>query len=381
MEESAVAGKSTEPEILWAPSAEMVERSPLTRYMRWLADERELHFEDYHALWRWSTTEIEEFWRTIWDHFEVMASGEDQRELEDPSPDVVLEERVMPGADWFPGTELNYAEHIFRGKADDEVALVYASELRELSELRWGELRERVAAVREGLRALGVTRGDRVVAYLPNGPEAVIAFLAAASLGATWSSCSPDFGPAQRRRPLRADRAEGAVLRRRLPLRRQGLRPARHDRRDRLPDPEPRADRRRPLPERLARAIRARGAPERHPDDLGSAPGPRRRRRARLRPGPLRPSPLGPLLLRHHRPAQGDRPRPRRHPARAAQEGLPAPRRQDRRPRLLVHHDRLDDVELPGRRPPHPGLDRSLRRQPRHARTWASSGISPSAPA
>ena len=105
-------------------------------------------------------------------------------------------ERVMPGADWFPGTELNYAENIFRGKADDEVALIYASELRELSELRWGELRERVAAVREGLRALGVTRGDRVVAYLPNGPEALIAFLAAASLGATWSSCSPDFGPA-----------------------------------------------------------------------------------------------------------------------------------------------------------------------------------------
>src|SRR3954469_18387378 len=84
---------------------------------------------------------------------------------------------------------------MFRGKADDEVALVYASELRELSELRWGELRERVAAVREGLRSLGVAPGDRVVAYLPNGPEALIAFLATASLGATWSSCSPDFGP------------------------------------------------------------------------------------------------------------------------------------------------------------------------------------------
>jgi acetoacetyl-CoA synthetase len=189
-----VEGRPSEPVILWAPSAEMVERSPLTRYMRWLADTRELDFEDYHALWRWSTTEIEEFWRTIWDHFEVMASGESQRELEDPSPDVVLSERVMPGADWFPGTELNYAEHIFRGKADDEVALVYASELRDLSELRWGELREQVAAVREGLRALGVTRGDRVVAYLPNCPEAVIAFLASASLGAIWSSCSPDFG-------------------------------------------------------------------------------------------------------------------------------------------------------------------------------------------
>ncbi|HEX3294868.1 MAG TPA: acetoacetate--CoA ligase [Solirubrobacterales bacterium] len=193
MEDSTV--ESTGPEILWAPSAEMVERSPLTRYIRWLADERELQVEDYHALWRWSTAEIEEFWRTIWDHFEVMASGESQRELEDPDPDVVLEERVMPGAKWFPGTELNYAEHIFRGKADDEVALVYASELRELSDMRWGELRDQVAAVREGLSALGVTKGDRVVAYLPNGPEAVIAFLAAASLGATWSSCSPDFGP------------------------------------------------------------------------------------------------------------------------------------------------------------------------------------------
>jgi len=186
VEESTVDGKSTEPEILWAPSPEMVERSPLTGYMRWLADSRDLHFEDYQALWRWSTTEIEEFWRTIWDHFEVIS---------DFAPAEILPERTMPGANWFPGTELNYAEHIFRGKADDEAALVYASELRELSELRWGELRERVAAVREGLRALGVTRGDRVVAYLPNGPEAVIAFLAAACLGATWSSCSPDFGP------------------------------------------------------------------------------------------------------------------------------------------------------------------------------------------
>jgi acetoacetyl-CoA synthetase len=197
VEEHTSDGGAEAPEILWAPSPEMADRSPLTRYMRWLADTRGLHFEDYHALWRWSTTEIEEFWRTVWEHFEVMASGDqDERQLEDPSPEVVLEKRVMPGASWFPGASLNYAEHVFRGKADDEVALVYASELRELSEMRWDELRERVAAVREGLRALGVARGDRVVAYLPNGPEAVIAFLAAASLGATWSSCSPDFGPA-----------------------------------------------------------------------------------------------------------------------------------------------------------------------------------------
>lgn len=177
MEES-----TADAEVLWAPTPEMVERSPLTRYIRWLADNRDLHFDDYHALWRWSVTEIEEFWGTLWEYFEVIS---------DEPYDEVLAERVMPGAHWFDGTRLNYAEHIFRGKADDEVAAVYASELRELTELRWGELREQVGAVREGLRALGVSQGDRVVAYLPNGPEALIAFLAAASLGAIWSSCSP----------------------------------------------------------------------------------------------------------------------------------------------------------------------------------------------
>src|SRR4051794_23821602 len=181
MEESTL-----EAEILWAPSPEVVERAQLTRYMRWLAEERDLHFDDYAALWRWSVTEIEEFWRSIWDHFEVIS--------ETPY-DQVLGERVMPGARWFEGAQVNYAEHIFRGKADDEVAVHYASELRELSELRWSELRRQVAAVREGLQALGVGRGDRVVAYLPNGPEALTAFLATASLGAIWSSCSPDFGP------------------------------------------------------------------------------------------------------------------------------------------------------------------------------------------
>ncbi len=178
--------EETAAEILWAPTAEMVERSQLTRYIRWLAENRDLHFDDYHALWRWSVTEIEEFWGTLWEYFEVISDG---------SYEEVLAERVMPGARWFDGANLNYVEHIFRGKDEHEVAVLYASELRELSELRWGELREQVAAIREGLQALGVSRGDRVVAYLPNGPEALIAFLATASLGAIWSSCSPDFGP------------------------------------------------------------------------------------------------------------------------------------------------------------------------------------------
>src|SRR3954453_18172107 len=164
----------------------MVERSNLTAYIRWLADNRDLHFTDYHDLWRWSVTEVEEFWGTLWEYFRVIA---------DAPYEEVLNERVMPGARWFEGANLNYAEHIFRGKNEHEVAVVYASELRELSELRWGEPREQVASVREGLQALGVSKGDRVVAYLPNGPEALVAFLATARLGAICSSASPDLGP------------------------------------------------------------------------------------------------------------------------------------------------------------------------------------------
>ena len=158
----------------------------MTRYQRWLADERGVEAADYAELWEWSVTELEDFWDSIWDYFHVESSG-------DRGP--ALAKREMPGAGWFEGTELNYAEHIFRGKDDDEVALSHASELRELGEMRWGELREQVALVAAGLRDLGVGRGDRVVAYLPNTPEALIAFLATASLGAVWSSCSPDFGP------------------------------------------------------------------------------------------------------------------------------------------------------------------------------------------
>ena len=99
--------RTVEAEILWAPTPEMVERSQLTRYIRWLAENRDLHFEDYHALWRWSVTEIEEFWGTLWEYFEVISDGPYEE---------VLRERVMPGARWFEGANLNYAEHIFRGK-------------------------------------------------------------------------------------------------------------------------------------------------------------------------------------------------------------------------------------------------------------------------
>jgi acetoacetyl-CoA synthetase len=175
------------PEKLWEPPAELVEQARMSEYMRWLEAERGRRFDGYHELWRWSVEDLEEFWDSIWDFFGVQADGE---------RGAVLSGRQMPGAEWFPGTELNYAEHVFAGKEDAEPAILHASELRELGELSWGELRAQVAAVAAGLRGLGIERGDRVVAYLPNVPEAIVAFLATASIGATWSSCSPDFGPA-----------------------------------------------------------------------------------------------------------------------------------------------------------------------------------------
>jgi acetoacetyl-CoA synthetase len=165
------------PTLLWKPPAEMVERAVMTRYMR------ERGVETYDELWRWSVEDLEGFWASIWDFFGV-----------DGGYERALASAEMPGAEWFPGAQVNYAEHLFRGKDPHGVAIVHASELRDQAELTWGELREQAARIAGGLRALGVERGDRVAAYMPNIPEAVAAFLATASLGAIWSSCSPDFG-------------------------------------------------------------------------------------------------------------------------------------------------------------------------------------------
>ncbi|HWO16915.1 MAG TPA: acetoacetate--CoA ligase [Solirubrobacterales bacterium] len=175
------------PERLWEPPAALVESARMTEYMRWLEAERGLGFEGYDELWRWSVDDLEGFWSSIWDFFDVRADG---------GYDRALGSREMPGAEWFAGSRLNYAEHVFAGKDDAETAILHASELRDLSEMSWRELRAQVAATAAGLRSLGVERGDRVVAYMPNVPEAIVAFLATASLGAVWSSCSPDFGPA-----------------------------------------------------------------------------------------------------------------------------------------------------------------------------------------
>ena len=171
--------------LLWTPSPEAVEHTTLTRYRRWLEREHGLAFDDYHALWRWSVGDIEAFWASIWTFFDVQSTQPYTR---------VLGRRTMPGAEWFPGVELSYAEHVFRGKDDAQTAILATSELRPDQTLTWGELRARTAAIANGLREVGVGRGDRVAGYLPNIPETAAAFLACAGIGAIWSSCSPDFG-------------------------------------------------------------------------------------------------------------------------------------------------------------------------------------------
>src|SRR5450631_1092862 len=153
-------------------------------YMTWLAENRGLAFDSYAQLWEWSVTDLASFWASIWDFFEVHAQTPYQGVLASPT---------MPGAVWFPGAHLNYAEHALRSTGD-RVVVVSVSQTRNTIELSAEELRDQVARVRAGLVRLGVGRGDRVAAYLPNVAEAVVAFLAAASLGAIWSSCAPEFG-------------------------------------------------------------------------------------------------------------------------------------------------------------------------------------------
>ncbi|MEV7329076.1 acetoacetate--CoA ligase [Micromonospora sp. NPDC093244] len=174
-------------DMLWAPPADVRERSRIGNYLRWLREHRGLDFADYDALWRWSTTDLDGFWRSIWDHFEVIAHT---------PPTATLAERGMPGARWFPGATLNYAENVLRmpGRADDDPVVIAHGQTRAPVTLTAAELREQVRRVSAGLRRLGVTAGDRVAAYAPNIPETYVLLLATASLGAIFSSCAPEFG-------------------------------------------------------------------------------------------------------------------------------------------------------------------------------------------
>lgn len=173
------------PEVLWQPSREQMAASRLAAYQQWLQQHRGLAFAGYEALWQWSVDQLDDFWASIWDFFEVQADG---------SPQPVLGARQMPGAQWFPNARLNYAEHIFRNASTARPALIARDE-EGVREVSWAQLQRDAGALAHKLRELGVQAGDRVASYLPNRAETVTAFLACASIGAIWSSCAPDMGP------------------------------------------------------------------------------------------------------------------------------------------------------------------------------------------
>ena len=169
--------------LLWEPSKGRLSQARISAYMSWLADRKGLSFDSYDAVWRWSVTDVDAFWESVWDYFEVLGVRGD-------GP---VRAGSMPGVSWFPGASVNYARQALR-RRDDHPAVIARSEAGAGPTLTYAELADAVARAAAGLRSLGVGRGDRVVAYAPNTPETLIAFLAAASIGAVWSSCSPDFG-------------------------------------------------------------------------------------------------------------------------------------------------------------------------------------------
>lgn len=166
----------------------------IRHYQNWLQATRGLSFDNYDALWRWSVGDLDAFWQSIWDYFEVQS----------PTPHTaVLGRRTMPGAEWFPGAQGNYAQQVFRHAAAAEAAGVPAilshgeaslAKGEAARELGWAEMRRQAASLALHLQAQGVQPGDRVAAYLPNTPETMVAFLAVASIGAVWSVCAPDMG-------------------------------------------------------------------------------------------------------------------------------------------------------------------------------------------
>jgi len=173
------------PKILWQPNKEFVENAHITHYIDWLADKKSLHFKDYDSLWQWSIEHTDDFWDTVREYFDLDFNGE---------VEYITKGDMMPDISWYGGVKLNYAEHIFRNASEEYPAIIFGNETGEYTEISWAELKDKVAGFSAYLRSLGVEKGDRVVAFLPNTPAATIAFLATNSIGAIWSSTSPDFG-------------------------------------------------------------------------------------------------------------------------------------------------------------------------------------------
>jgi acetoacetyl-CoA synthetase len=170
--------------LLWTPGAARIAEANLTAFLAWLTD-RGRRFDSYDALWQWSVTDLDGFWQAIWDFTGIECSAR---------PRQVLASRQMPGAQWFPGARLNYAQQVLRQERPGQAALLSVSESVPLASTDWSELAGQVRILGTQLRAMGVGPGDRVASYLPNIPQTVVAMLATTSIGAIWASCSPDFG-------------------------------------------------------------------------------------------------------------------------------------------------------------------------------------------
>lgn len=175
----------TTPKELWKPSIQFRQHSNLSRYAAWLKTTKGLAFENYHSLWQWSVDNPAGFWESIWQFFDVKSYS---------TYDEIMSADAMPHTKWFDGATLNYAEHILRNKTSDRPAILFASERQDVAAVSWEELEKDTAALQYYFQQNGIVAGDRVAAYIPNIPQATKAMLATISLGAVWSSCSPDFG-------------------------------------------------------------------------------------------------------------------------------------------------------------------------------------------
>ncbi|MGD9973465.1 MAG: acetoacetate--CoA ligase [Desulfatirhabdiaceae bacterium] len=171
--------------LLWAPSEEQIKKSNMYGFMSGINKKYNQNFNDYKDLWQWSVENIPEFWAEMWDYADIKASRSFDNVIDNPTR--------MPGARWFPGARLNFAENLLRYR-DDQDAIVFRGEERVKRKLTYARVYDEVARVAASLKDLGIQPGERVVGFLPNMPESMIAMLATASMGATWSSCSPDFG-------------------------------------------------------------------------------------------------------------------------------------------------------------------------------------------
>lgn len=177
-----------EGKLLWTPPADFIANSQMAKFMAWLKQTRNLHFPGYAELHEWSVQDLDGFWRAIWDYFDVVSDGDFEK---------AIDRRVMPGAKWFDGARVNYAEHILRGAKFgpiERTAIVSMSESAPMTTMSWGELGAQVRRLATSLRALGLRSGDRVVSYMPNSPETVVAMLATVAIGCVWSSAAPEFG-------------------------------------------------------------------------------------------------------------------------------------------------------------------------------------------